>query len=91
MILNAGSAQVVLLTNVASYWGFATQYSDFNALKVASKYRSDWFYKKDVQIHISFIFCQEVHQDEMEILGVPCGQFFNVRDLARSETLDFDI
>ena len=25
----------------------------------------------------------------MEILGVPCGQFFNVRDLARSETLDF--
>ena len=25
----------------------------------------------------------------MEILGVPCGQFFNVRDLAISETLDF--
>ena len=27
-------SKVVLLTNVASYWGFATQYSDFNALKV---------------------------------------------------------
>ena len=31
---------------------------------------------------------QEVHQDEMEILGVPCGQFFNVRLNLKP---DFDI
>ena len=48
------------------------------------RWHQNYYFKRWLDSHKLHILWQEVHQDEMEILGVPCGQFFNVRDLAWS-------